>query len=135
MHHHCAAHSFSGGWEYTTYFHVPSFDAWLRDRPSYASAFRWHRQMLRHLGSAAPRRTEKTKPWVLKTPFYVPMLADLVEEYPDAKVVMTHRRPVRVPQSPLLPQFSSFILLFKITSTHLVWILSICIERSRARMP
>lgn len=62
-----------------------------RERPV---LFRWHKQMLAHLGSAAPdellRRT-----WVLKTPFYVGMLEDLAEAYPDAHIVMTHRRPLK----------------------------------------
>jgi hypothetical protein len=32
---------------------------------------------------------------VLKTPYYSAMLADLAVEYPNARVVMTHRRPVQ----------------------------------------
>ena len=92
------AHTFVGGWEFTTYFNLPSFTAWLRDRPDYSEAMRWHRQMLKHLGSSVHKQAEggdSAKPWVLKTPYYTPMLADLVREYPDAKIVMTHRRPVQ----------------------------------------
>ena len=66
--------------------------------------------MLRHLGSKAPHggrdggqrlpgaaanAAPGAKPWVLKTPYYSAMLADLVAEYPNARVVMTHRRPVQ----------------------------------------
>ena len=80
-------------WEFITYFRAPSFAAWLRDRPNYSDCFRWHHQMLRHLGSATPPDSAD-KTWVLKTPFYTAMLEDLVAEYPDARVVMTHRRPV-----------------------------------------
>jgi hypothetical protein len=47
------AHTFTT-WELATYFNTPAYGRWLRDRPDYADVFKWHRQMLRHLGSAAP---------------------------------------------------------------------------------
>ena len=78
-----------------------TYSNWLRDLPSYADAFKWHRQILSHLASAAPidkeRDAAQAQPrrWVLKTPFHMGMLDDLVREYPDADIIMTHRRPVR----------------------------------------
>ena len=89
------AHSFSAGFEFITYFNVPSFGDWLASRRDFTDAFKWHRQMLRHLGSTVAVPKSKPKAWVLKTPFYTAMLADLVAEHPEARIVMTHRRPIR----------------------------------------
>jgi hypothetical protein len=89
------SHVFTTGWEFLTYFHVPSYGNWLRDRPSYTDAFRWHKQFLQHLGSATPAGQGPARPWLVKTPFYMAMLDDLVTAYPDARVIWTHRRPVK----------------------------------------
>ena len=70
--------------------------------------------MLRHLGTASPHTSER-KPWVLKTPFHTAMLDDLVAEYPKARVVMTHRRPVRA-----LTSLSSFQLRLRSVGTDKV---------------
>ncbi len=84
--------------EFLTYFTVPGYAKWLRDLGTdrYADAFRWHRRVLEHLGSpltAEERAREKA--WVLKTPFHMGMLDAMAAVYPDARLVMTHRRPVR----------------------------------------
>ena len=82
-------------WEFVTYFNVPTYATWVRDRGGggYSDVFRWHRAVLSHLGTAAPP-SAAALPWVLKTPFYTGMLEDIVAAYPDARVVMTHRKPV-----------------------------------------
>ena len=78
-------------WEFVTYFNVPAYGEWLAARKAYANVFRWHRQMLRHLGSAAPNATAGT-PWVLKTPFHAAMLDDIVAEYPHWMHACMHAR-------------------------------------------
>ena len=76
------SHTFTA-FEFVTYFNVPSSGEWLRDRPDYAAVFKWHKQVLQHLGSAAPvapvaddssssssssssSTNDSHKPWVLK---------------------------------------------------------------------
>jgi hypothetical protein len=69
---------------------VPSYAAWYASADK-APAFRFHRQFLQHLQSrnAAQR-------WVLKSPSWLGLLPVLFGEYPDARVVITHRDPLRV---------------------------------------
>jgi hypothetical protein len=69
---------------------VPSYAAWLAAadmRPAYA----WHRRTLQLLQSRQPGRR-----WVLKAPSHMASLDALFAVYPDARVVQTHRDPLRV---------------------------------------
>ena len=52
------------------------------------SAYRYHRQALQVLQSEAPGR------WVLKMPAHAYFIDALLAEYPDARIVWTHRDPV-----------------------------------------
>lgn len=68
--------------------HVPSYRAWLAKqdpRPAYL----WHRHYLQHLQSRCP-----TERWLLKTPLHLLALDALLETYPDAALVHTHRDPM-----------------------------------------
>jgi hypothetical protein len=91
------AHTFVA-FEFLTYFTVPSFSNWLRDckypGAEYKDAFTWHKQVLKHMASVGPKSI-KNKSWVLKTPFHMGMMDDMLNVYPDARIIMTHRRPVR----------------------------------------
>lgn len=76
-------------------YHVPSYQDWLDDpafdwRPVYA----FHRQQLQHLQWRNPRER-----WVLKTGAHMWSLDALLETYPDACVVQTHRDPLKVATS------------------------------------
>jgi len=55
------------------------------------AAYERHRDVLRWIGSSAPGRQ-----WVLKYPAHMRNLATLLEVYPDACIVQTHRDPARV---------------------------------------
>jgi hypothetical protein len=56
------------------------------------SSYRWHRKLLQILQSRAPGR------WMLKTPSHALYVDALLEVYPDARLVWTHRDPfVAVP--------------------------------------
>jgi len=66
---------------------VPSYGRWLEGcdmRPAYAQ----HRLALQTLQSGQP-----TERWVLKTPNHLWCLGTLLAEYPDARIVWTHRDP------------------------------------------
>lgn len=66
---------------YTKYFEAQDM------RPAYAR----HRDVLKLVGSTSPERR-----WVLKYPAHMRELDVLLETYPDACIVQTHRDPVKV---------------------------------------
>jgi hypothetical protein len=68
---------------------VPSYGEWLLACDQ-SSAYEHHHRVLQLLQSNAPGR------WALKTPHHCLALDALVEQYPDARLVMTHRDPVTV---------------------------------------
>lgn len=74
---------------HTTY-RVPTYQAWLDGadhRPVYAA----HRRWLQYLQWKVP-----AKQWVLKSPGHLWNLDALLGVYPDARIVQTHRDPLRV---------------------------------------
>ncbi len=69
---------------------APDYARWLY-RADPAPAFRFHRRFLQLLTDpSSPRR------WVLKDPWHLSTLPALFAEYPDARVVITHRDPLEV---------------------------------------
>jgi hypothetical protein len=75
---------------FQTTYNVPSYEAWLNAqdmRPAYA----FHRRFLQHLQWQAPGNR-----WVLKAPSHVFSFDALLDTYPDARLVQTHRDPVTV---------------------------------------
>jgi hypothetical protein len=74
---------------YTRYFEAQDM------RPAYAR----HRDVLKLVGSTSPGRR-----WVLKYPAHMRELDVLLETYPDACIVQTHRDPVKV-----LPSICSLV--------------------------
>ncbi len=76
---------------FPTQYRVPAYARWLLHEADMAPAYRWHKTYLRHLGSrhAADR-------WVLKSPGHIWCLDALLEAYPDALLVQTHRDPLRI---------------------------------------
>jgi len=71
-------------------FDVPSYQAWL-ERRDMTPAYRFHRRFLQHLQSAYAKER-----WVLKSPEHLPHLDALLDVYPDARIIHTHRDPARV---------------------------------------
>ncbi len=68
---------------------APSYAQWLGTH-DLAPAFRFHRRQLQLLQSQYPGT-----PWLLKAPSHLTMLPTLFSVYPDARVVLTHRDPVK----------------------------------------
>ncbi len=83
------AHSFTSD-RFVAMHRLPSYQAWL-DRQDLRSAYADHRRFLQHLQWRHPG-----KRWLLKAPAHLLALEDLLEIYPDATIVQTHRDPVRV---------------------------------------
>ena len=74
---------------HTTY-HVPTYQEWL-ERQDLRPAYRFHRRFLQQLQWRVPARR-----WVLKAPSHLFAFDALLEAYPDARIVQTHRDPVTV---------------------------------------
>jgi hypothetical protein len=69
---------------------VPSYEDWF-ERDSQDLAYGFHRYLLQHLQAQRPGDR-----WVLKAPGHLFGLGALLRRYPTAKVVHTHRDPLRV---------------------------------------
>jgi Sulfotransferase family len=81
-------------------FTAPLFDyhRWWRDTDMRA-AYRWQKRVAKLLQSRrGPNR------WLFKAPHYVFHLEDLLESYPDARFIVTHRDPVKT-----LPSWASLL--------------------------
>ncbi len=76
----------SGTWSAT--HRVPNYASWMAQNRM-AHALRFHRRMLQHLQWKKPGR------WICKHPAYLYSLPTLFAEFPDARVIMTHRDPVK----------------------------------------
>lgn len=77
---------------YSTVFNLPTYDEWLLPS-TWEGATNYHRQALQVLQSECPGR------WQLKSPQYGLLLDELFATYPDARLVVTHRDPVKIASS------------------------------------
>lgn len=68
---------------------VPDYDAWWVEQDE-APSYRRYAKVLRLIGAREP-----DKPWLLKNPGHIHHLDALLEIFPDACVVQTHRDPVK----------------------------------------
>jgi hypothetical protein len=78
-------------------YYVYSYRSWL-DRTDKRPAYEFHRKFLQHLQWRCPGTH-----WVLKAPSHLISLDALLQVYPDAGIIMTHRDPLKV-----LPSCTSF---------------------------
>lgn len=69
-------------------FRVPSYQDWV-DEADFAEVYAFHEMQLQHLQSG-----HQGDRWVLKTGAHMWGLEHLLERYPDARIVFTHRDPV-----------------------------------------
>ncbi len=76
---------------FQTFFHVPSYATWLQDEADMGSAYAAHRRHLQLLQWRCP-----AEQWILKSPGHLWSLDALVEEYPDACFIQTHRDPIKI---------------------------------------
>lgn len=72
-------------------FHVPEYFEYLMDELDLAATYRVHKRQLQLLQHKVDR-----KPWALKYPNHVIAMNEILEVYPDARFVMTHRDPVQI---------------------------------------
>ena len=71
-------------------FRVPAYQDWVDDEADFAKVYEFHEWQLQHLGWKVMRDR-----WVLKTGAHMWGLSHLLDRYPDARIVFTHRDPVK----------------------------------------
>jgi hypothetical protein len=72
-------------------FRVPTYQDWVDNAADWSHTYAFHQQQLQHLQWRAPQRDR----WVLKTGAHMWGLEHLLRTYPDARIVFTHRDPVK----------------------------------------
>jgi hypothetical protein len=77
------------GPQFSVTYNVPSYQAWA-DAQDQAPAYTYHRHFLEHLQSR-----HMCDRWVLKSPVHLRTLDALLSEYPDARIIFTHRDPAK----------------------------------------
>ena len=97
-------------------YFVDSYRAW-HDTRDKRPAYEYHRQFLQHLQWRAPGTH-----WVLKAPSHLFTLETLMQVYPDARIIMTHRDPLKV-----LPSCASFTEVLRGSFTN-------CVDRKNLGM-
>lgn len=83
-------------WTFAAQFHVPDYARWLAANGS-ADAYAFHRRVVQHY--AWQRRQARPGwegQWLFKMPFHLLELETLLETYPDARFIQTHRAPAEV---------------------------------------
>ncbi len=76
--------------QFHTTHNVAAYQDWF-EQDSQRLAMDFHKRMLQHL-----QRQRRGERWVMKAPGHLFGLGALLERYPDAKVIQTHRDPLRV---------------------------------------
>jgi hypothetical protein len=71
-------------------FRVPDYFDYIMDELNLVETYRIHKRQLQLLQWRSPRR-----PWALKYPNHVIAMNEILEVYPDARFVMTHRDPIQ----------------------------------------
>lgn len=88
---------------FDAYAHIPSYSAWLSQQDQ-APAYRFLKRMLQHLQWQKRARGMNGERWVLKAPHHLQRMQVLLEVFPGAQIIQTHRDPLRS-----IPSIASFI--------------------------
>jgi Sulfotransferase family len=87
---HFLAYDFAGPY-WSMFYDTPSFMGWqLENLDTLGRVYRLHRRMLQTF-----QHGTDTRQWLLKSPGHLSTLEQLFAEYPDARVIHTHRDPGR----------------------------------------
>jgi len=74
-------------------FQIPSYAAYLAEQ-DVGYTIRWHQRYLKLL-----QWKYKKDHWLLKNPIWIDYIPEVLEYYPDAKIILTHRDPITVSDS------------------------------------
>ena len=82
-------------WISTVRFHIPEYGRWLATNSS-RNVYAHHRRTLQHFTwQRRQREPGRRGQWLLKMPFHLMELESLLETYPDALFIQTHREPTQ----------------------------------------
>ena len=82
-------------WINTVAHYVPAYGRWLAETGS-RNAYAYHRSIMQHFTwQRQQRNCRGQQRWLLKMPFHLMELEVLLETYPDAVFIQTHREPVQ----------------------------------------
>jgi sulfotransferase family protein len=88
--------------EFDTMFDLPGYESWVEGQDQ-RETYAFHKRFLQHLRRGAPDRR-----FVLKAPAHLRSVEAILDVYPDAHIIHTHRHPVQV-----VPSLSSLIVTLK----------------------
>ena len=71
------------------FYHSPTYARWITEH-SWKSAYTYHRTILKILQWKNPREH-----WLLKAPNHLDQIPELLRAYPDARLIQTHRDPMK----------------------------------------
>jgi hypothetical protein len=75
-------------------FRIPSYNRWLTEQADLGPVYAAHRRTLQLLQWRCPAER-----WVLKSPGHLWALDAVIKEFPDARLIQTHRDPLKVVSS------------------------------------
>ncbi len=81
------------GMKHEAQWHIPSYGEWCEGE-SAVPAYRYMADLLRLIGWS--QQESSLRPWILKTPQHMLDLPALLEVFPDARLIFTHRDPQAV---------------------------------------
>jgi hypothetical protein len=87
---------------FTASFQIPSYQQYLQNA-DVTETYRWHKRMLKLLQWRFRRPH-----WLLKGCNHEPYLPQLLKIYPDAKIILTHRDPIKAVASVISVQGTIF---------------------------
>ena len=80
-------------WTPTTRYRVPEYEDWLSENGC-REAYGFHRHVMQHYTfQRRQRRPESQGQWLFKMPYHLLEMENLIEMYPDALFIQTHREP------------------------------------------
>ena len=88
--------------EFDTMFDLPGYESWVEAQDQ-RELYAFHKRFLQHLRRGAPERR-----FVLKAPAHLRAVEAILDVYPDAHIIHTHRHPAQV-----VPSLSSLIVTLK----------------------
>jgi hypothetical protein len=88
--------------EFDTMFDLPGYESWVEGQDQ-RETYAFHKRFLQHLNPGAPDRR-----FVLKAPAHLRAVEAILDVYPDAHILHTHRDPIQV-----VPSLASLIVTLK----------------------
>jgi hypothetical protein len=76
-------------------FYIPSYLDWFENSADKLQTMKFHKKCLQYLQSGGVSGER----WLLKSPVHLMRLEEILQVYPDARIIMTHRHPKRVVSS------------------------------------